>query len=753
MPRRFARQGLVTFLFMICLLLSGPGYAQEEPQPPSEAAPQPVVTAEETETSEAAPVETPVMKAQEPQESATSNQSEEPQAVVETPEAGMKATVSQETESTKQTQGAEESGVALDEIVVSAVRRESSWKDAPAMVTVIGKEELELATEKTVDDFLKRVPSVSFSREHVAECGPGRDITLRGIHEQKRTLVLVDGVPQNDGVTGAVNWSMIPKESVERIEIVRGPMSALYGSGAMGGVIHIITKKPKEPNETLVKAGYGSLNTMTANVLQGGMFEKGGYWIGGNLYKTDGYKQAKERQAYHVKNERTDMSLMGRFFLLPDNDSKLTLDTHYVNEDFSRGIRTDEQNNQVADVNLTYERDLGNAATLTGTVYGRFFWREVDLGARPDYTQHDHTEFDDTHKFGELFQASFKVADFNTVSVGVDTSYTKMKKHNDYALVDRKAKAEGNQLLTSLFAQDEMEFKVDEHKFLLTPGVRMDYIRSGDGKSSDTAPGPNPAVDETYQDRSWTAVNPKLAFVYRYDDLTTVRASVGRSFAAPTLFELYTVFTRGPMLMYGNPDLDPESAWSGEVGIDQWFLKNFVGRLTGYYTRGEDFIGSRSLSENENKMDNITEIQTAGLDAELRYDINKMWTLFGGYTFNHATVLKDDVNAATEGNRLPFEPMHRARLGVTFQYERWIAIDLSGRYEGERFVDFENTKETKLNSYMTLDLALSGNIVEQVRWMLTFENLLNEKYDIYSVPTDPAEAPGLLVTGSLALMF
>ncbi len=647
----------------------------------------------------------------------------------------------------------EEDVADLGEIVVTAARRKSSWKDAPAMVTVVDREELQRAPEKTVDDFLKRIPSVSYSRIHAAECGPGRDITLRGIHEQKRTLVLVDGVPMNDGVNGSVNWSMIPKESVERIEIVRGPMSALYGSGAMGGVINIITRKPREPNETTLKGGYGSLNTYTATLLQGGRFEKGGYFIGGNLLKTDGYVQVKEKKDYHVKNARTDMSLLGSFFVFPDDRSTLTLNVNYVNEDFSRGLQTDEQNNASARLSLSYERELKNNANLTATAYAHLLWREVDLGARPDYVKHDHTEFDDVVKVGQLFQTDFRVAGFNTLTVGVDSHISVMDKHNKYALVERKAKASGEQIQASLFAEDEMKFTSDKHKFLLTPGLRVDYNRSGEGKSSDTNPGPNPPVDEDYPDRAFVAVNPKLSMVYRYADRTTVRASAGRSFAAPTLFELYTVFTRGPMLMYGNPDLDPESAWSAEIGVDQWFMKNLLGRVTGYFTRGENFIGSRLIAENQWQMDNITTVQALGLDAELRYDIDEMWALYGGYNFNWSTVFEDEADSSIEGNHLPFEPKHRARLGVVFRYKKWIVADFSARYEGERFVDFENTQESKLGDYFSLDLALSGTIVEHLRWQLTFENMLNEKYDIYSVPTDPAEAPGILVNGALILDF
>lgn len=639
------------------------------------------------------------------------------------------------------------------ETVVTANRRKSSLRSAPAMVTVIPGEALRSAPEKTIDTFLRRVPSVSFSRQHVAECGPGRDVTLRGIHDQKRTLVLVDGIPVNDGVTGAVNWSLIPPEAVDRIEVVRGPMSALYGSGAMGGVIHIITRTPERQNETTVKGSYGALNTASATLLQGGGFEGGGYLVGGHIYRTDGYVQAADPKAYHTENARTDLSLLAKGVLRPDDRTSLVLGVHHVNESYSRGIITDNQNNASTLVRLSLDRHTRGGANIAAAAYAQVMARKVDLGARPTYAVHDHTEFDDVIRLGQLFQADFRVARINTVTVGVDTSYTMMDRHNVYDLTARAASAGGDQLLASLFAQDEVRLFFGEHRLYITPGLRVDVSLSHNGHALDTAPGPNAPVDETYADRSWVAANPKLGVVYRYAGMTTVRASAGRSFAAPTLFELYTVFTRGPLLLYGNPELDPESAWSAELGLDQRIVGGLLGRLTGWYTRGQDFIGYRSVGQNQLRVDNITEVQVLGLDTELRYDIGPMWTLFGGYTLSHATVLTDEAAAALEGNDLPFVPRHRARLGVVFRYRKWVMVDLGARYEGARYTDMENTEATRLDHHVLLDLGISGALLGHITWALTLQNILDQRYDVYSVPTEASEAPGILAAGSLAFTF
>lgn len=649
---------------------------------------------------------------------------------------------------------ADDSTDSLSDMVVTANRRESAWMEAPAMVTVISGYELEQAPEITVDDYLKRITSVGHSRTHIAECGPGRDITLRGIEDQKRTLVLVDGIPVNDGTGGSVNWSMIPKEMVERIEVVRGPMSALYGSGAMGGVINIITKKPAKAEGTVIKGSIGTLSTFSTTVFNAGVTSgQDGYIVGGKYYQTDGYVQAIDKESYYVENERSDISLLAKYYAVIDDQSSLTLGANYANEDYSRGVQYMDQINRTTLLTATYERELESGMSFTFSGYMNSLWREVDLSARPTYTTRDHIETDDTTKYGQLFQLDLIVGDRHTVSVGFDSSITYMEKENTGYSTNREGSAEGNQLFASIFAQDEMVFTSGNHKLLLTPGLRLDYSKSSDGKSVDTNPAPNPPVDNEYEDQSWSSVNPKLSLVDRWGDDTTLRVSVGRSFAAPTLFAMYTVFTRGPTIMYGNPELDPERAWSAELGMDHRFSRNLLLRLATYYTRSKDFISYRSLSMFENQADNITDVKVIGSDVEFNWGFAPDWDLHVAYTYNRSTVVEDEADPDMAGRFLPFVPRHKANIGISIQDFYGVNVDLNARYEGERFGGYDNLESNIKTDYVSLDLGLSGDFGSNLDWSLSFENLLDDKYDIYSMPPIPAEAPGLLVNGSLTYKF
>ena len=641
----------------------------------------------------------------------------------------------------------------LDEVIVTASRRDTLVREAPVKVTVIDRDEIERSPAQTLDELMRGITDIAAKRTHVAECGPGREITLRGINEQKRTLVLLDGVPMNDGINGAVNWSIVSTDIVERVEIVPGPMSALYGSGAMGGVINIITRTPKKNNETGLRLGYGSLDTYSASLVQGGHFDNLDYLVSGRITDTDGYIPVKDPEPFHSDNERTDKNLFGKVTAFQDNISSITAGVSYVDEDYNRGVRTDNQENKKAGLNLTYKRSPDPDSELVATVYGHLMDRNLELGARPDYATLDHTEQEDSYRIGELFKYSSALNRVHTLTAGLDSTLAVMDKENVYNASDRRGKAEGKQALVSLFAQDEMAYDMGRNRMVVNLGVRGDYCKSFDGASSDTDPGRFDPVDEQYDDRSWTAFNPKLSLAYLVGDRTTFRLSGGKSFAAPTLFEMYTVFTRGPMLLYGNPELDPETALSGEIGMDHRFTDKLMTRLSAYYTKGEDFIGSREIDTNQYLMDNITEITASGANVELHYDIDERWSVYGWYNYNRSRVEKDDVDPTTEGNRLPFAADHRAKAGIVARYMPFVTVDLSVRYEGERDVDLANTDHTRLDDYVTVDLSLLGRINDHLGWKLAAENLLDEPYDVYSIPTYLSESPGILINGEIQLNF
>ncbi|MEM5767534.1 MAG: TonB-dependent receptor plug domain-containing protein, partial [Bacillota bacterium] len=176
----------------------------------------------------------------------------------------------------------------LDTVVVTATRTEESIKDVPASVTVITAEDMAKMNVQTVDQAL-RVAAGVFVNRGKGLTATTAAVSLRGFSGQGQTLVLLDGQPLNHAYAGSVNWSSIPMQSIERIEVVKGSNSALYGSQAMGGVINIITKNP-QAQEIRLAAKYESYNTWTEQLdVSDKINDKFSYRLGYERKTSDGY--------------------------------------------------------------------------------------------------------------------------------------------------------------------------------------------------------------------------------------------------------------------------------------------------------------------------------------------------------------------------------------------------------------------------------------------------------------------------------
>ena len=156
----------------------------------------------------------------------------------------------------EKTTGQEEKITKFKEVVVTATRTEKDVADAPGDVHVVTKEDIEKRNVSTVDEALSDVPGV-FDNRGKGLMDTQAQINLRGIPGANRTLILLDGIPINDAFTGNVMWTGMAPGSVEKIEVVEGPFSSLYGGNAMGGVVNIITQMP-EKREIVLDAGYGT---------------------------------------------------------------------------------------------------------------------------------------------------------------------------------------------------------------------------------------------------------------------------------------------------------------------------------------------------------------------------------------------------------------------------------------------------------------------------------------------------------------
>jgi len=174
--------------------------------------------------------------------------------------------------------------------------------------------------------------------------------------------------------------------------------------------------------------------------------------------------------------------------------------------------------------------------------------------------------------------------------------------------------------------------------------------------------------------------------------------------------------------------------------------------VDGYYTRGRDFIASRlSVPPFTYVMENISRVRMAGLDLDVRSWVTEDAAVYAGYGYTRSTVVEDESKPANEGNDLAFQPRRKMRVGVSFDDHERYTIDLSANFIGDRYTDIENTY--LLEDYLSLDLHASWRFGEHIRGFVNLENMLDERYELYSLPLDESYAPGFLGTVGVEISF
>jgi iron complex outermembrane receptor protein len=656
--------------------------------------------------------------------------------------------------------------VALEDVVVTATRKESLLKDAPASVTVIDAEELEKSALKSVDDVLRSVAGVDVWGSNLDPLGH-RAVTVRGVgggSSQERTLILVNGVPINDSWSGSIAWNQIPKEDVERIEVVRGPASSLYGTHAMGGVINIITKLPPEKQiGATVKGTYGELDTWSTYGSVAGRVCNGayGYYLSGKKSATDGYLAVREEDLVsNVRKSDYDKdNLFGQFFWFIDPYSYLRFSTTHYREERNREFKLSRMDPlEINKADLTYRRDAPTGLDWLVLIYGHDEDQRHENDDRMTHTFVERITTYDKPFYGFTVQPSMSLTDWNILTAGFELKHSEATQEDDYEVADRFTKTHGKQAYFGVYAQDET-FLFDG-KLIIVPGVRYDWWKSYDGSSLDTAPRGIDPFDLEFQSESWESFNPKLGVVYHLTDKTTLRGAIGTGYRAPSPSELYANSTYGLVLVRGNPELDPEKVLSYELGAMHSFGKHFDLRVTVYQAIVDDLIDSRTVEVlpppypgaspfTIMQKDNIAQVKSRGVEVEGYYKIAKEWHGFINYTYNDSSIEEDDVNPDIVGNDLSDSPPNKVNIGLTYDNPRLFTGTLQARFVDESFEDNENT--TELDSYWTLDLFLAKRFAKRFTISFDVENILDREYDIPSF--NIYKAPGRLWAASLMVEF
>jgi len=467
----------------------------------------------------------------------------------------------------------------LGKIVVTPTSYESSVKDSSLSVSVVTKSDIEASTSHSATDILTVLPGVFVQK--TSQFGRA-DVVIRGQGSRgRRVMVLVDGKPEKMGLYGCTITHALPLDNVQRIEVVRGPASVLYGSDALGGVINIITEKAKEKSEGQATVSYGSYDTQEYLLKQGGKLDAFNYFLTYDRQESRGHLPNSD---YNSK----DITLrMGQQL---NEQFHLGFNTRYF-DGFKR-----EPSPAPADTWNLYERGAYDV-TLDGKI------SEISnlmLKAYRDFGTHKFS--DDTHSKdytnGAMLHFDFELLKDNTLLLGSEFRQQGGNILNGPGTV--KGKYEKDEL--AFFFHDEQRLF---DKLILSGGLR-------------------------YNDDEYIGVlfSSQAGAVYHLLDTTSVRMSVNKGFRAPQLNELR-------FATQANPDLEAEKAWNYEAGFNHQLTKKLNIDFTYFIMDAENFIRVSS-----GKFQNLDTVKFKGSESSLEYIFNELlrgrlsysWLDNGNYT-------------------------------------------------------------------------------------------------------------------------
>ncbi len=646
---------------------------------------------------------------------------------------------------------------SLDEVVVSTTRNEISVNDAAQSVTVLSKEKIMASPFERVEDIIRIVPGVYNTRHFARQTsGVSNPITVRGVGGN-RVLLLVDGVPQNDNFNNSiawVAWGHIPKEAIERIEIVRGPTSAMYGSEGIGGVIHIITKQSEIDRKTSVRAEAGTSDTYAGQAFHSQTINNFGLLIAGGYEESDGFYMTQDPEEYEIKRHRESGKVFGKVSYDLDDVSSLDFSALHYDHETGKGRQFFYDELQLNQYSMNYTRQIGAGMEIKGLLY----YNRADKSAYQDSSKDNFAtllrrEDAPSSTWGGDVQTTLPISDSTNLTLGTAFKKVCWDYDDEFAGSNRDEGAKGTQQHLSPFANMDMNFW--EKQLIVNLGARYDWIKTKDGANWDDDPDAGTPYNNTYGSDESSSFSPKLGITYHLDEKTTLRASGGKGFRAPSLFELYKVHVRsgGRSFRHANPELEPEEIWAYDIGAQTMLMEKLRGSLTFYQSFASDYIGTRLTNSytkggkiyNEYILDNISKVEMHGIEAELNWYPSSDISIFTNYTWNVSKIKENEADSFEEGQYLTDDPKHKFHAGVTYQNPGLFNATLLLNYYIDKYYNVDEVTQAS-DDFWSADVSVSRRFFNGMTVYLNVENIF-DSVDNESI------APGAIYSGGLKFEF
>lgn len=581
--------------------------------------------------------------------------------------------------------------VTIDEVVVTGTRNVTDIRHLPMTISVVGREKIEQSMQPSLLPLLnEQVPGLFSTSRGImgygVSGGGAGQMSLRGIGGAPQAglpttglLILIDGHPQYMGLMGHPISDAYQSMMAERVEVLRGPASVLYGSNAMGGVINIVTRKIREDGvRTNVNVGYGSYNTLQSeftNRIKAGRFTS---IVSGSYNRTDGHRAdmgfeqygGYAKSGYELSRAWNVWADVNVTHFNASNPGAVTAPLIDNDQRITRGMTSFALEN-------TYEKTSGALSFFYN--WGKHWINDgYSLGEEPlDYRFHSRDNM-----LGVSWFQSVQLFRGNRLTAGVDYFHFGGESWN-------QAIGGGDREMSADKTQDEVAGYIDFRQHLwdwltFDAGVRIDH--------------------HSEVGTEWV---PQAGLSFHLPHSIELKAMGSKGFRYPTIREMY-------MFRPANPDLKPERVWNYEVSFSQRVL---AGRLfygvNVFYIDGENLIMRMPVDGRPLNV-NTGQIENAGVEAQIGYRISPRWSVDANYSYLH---MENPVLAS---------PEHKFYAGTSFTKGRWSASTgvqyVSGLYKSLDPIETEDfvlwNVRGQFRAAQWIDLWARG------------ENLLAQNYEI-----------------------
>ncbi|MDE2217368.1 MAG: TonB-dependent receptor [Planctomycetota bacterium] len=566
----------------------------------------------------------------------------------------------------------------VEETVITPTKTKQPLKNTGSSISVITQKDIANSKAPLLLDVLRHVPGLEVTRTGVI--GGTTSLFIRGA-SAAQTLVFVDGVRMNSPTAGAFDFANLTADNIERVEILRGPQSTLYGSEAMGGVVNIFTKKGGGDNKITLGTEYGMHDTYNETVNVSGGKEKFDYSVGASYLKTHGIPAARNGKIDNGYENFTGSSRFGWNFM-----GNGRVDTTLWGTHSDLGITAFKFG--VGPVDAPGRHQTTDDILFSTRVNKTFFdvWTPSFLVSVNDTKLEG---FDPTDKLAEFriptrvwrveHQSDFSLFDMDTVTVGYEYE---MREGENVGKFDRKTFWNN-----SIFLQNQIKL-LDSLNW--TVGLRDDnYSTFG------------------------THLSYRTTLSYDFEEIgTRPHGSWGTGFRAPSLNELFFPF-------FGNPNLSPEKSKGWDIGVEKEILKDKLTMDITYFKNDfTNLIVAAIQPDGSFLAENVASAESQGVETGLTFKPITKLSLTGTYTYT-------DTTDKMKNQQLPRRPRNRATLGINTQPLEKLSVNVTGILVRDR-ID-SNGKE--MDNYWTVNQMTRYDITRSMAAYVRFENLFDYHYE------------------------